>query len=108
MAKTVTIQGQQKWDCFLVTRKTEPALLAECNRLGQEGWELINVLYYKDLKGIMCWTAFFKRPSTGEQPLPAPAAAGAAASQSAAGSETPAPDIEGFDLGDQDFELKPD
>jgi hypothetical protein len=102
MTQTVTTQTQQKWEYCLVTRKTEPALLGECNRLGQEGWELVDVLFYKDLKGVMCWTSFLKRRSTGESPMPA---GPAAALSSEAAKETP-PSLEGFDLGDADFEFK--
>ena len=63
--KTVVVQAQQRWDYCFETRKTENALLIALNKLGQEGWDLVEVLYYKDLKGIMTWTAFMKRPSLG-------------------------------------------
>ena len=47
------IATQQKWEYCLLTRKTEGYILNEFNALGQEGWELVEVLYYKDMKGIM-------------------------------------------------------
>jgi hypothetical protein len=38
----------------------------ELNTLGQKGWEVVSVLYYKDAKGIMAWSGFLKRPCTGQ------------------------------------------
>jgi hypothetical protein len=104
MAKIVTVQGQQKWECCLETRKTENSLLAEVNRLGQEGWEVLSVLYYKDIKAAMCWTAFLKRPTTGQAP-PAATAEKAAVLQPAAKAEGPSAAAGGFDLSDEDFKL---
>ena len=66
MTKLVTIQSQQKWECCVESRMTETSLTIESNRLGQEGWELVSVLYYKDPKGAMVWSGFFKRPSAGQ------------------------------------------
>ncbi|MGA2063608.1 MAG: hypothetical protein ABSG86_01500 [Thermoguttaceae bacterium] len=104
MSKTVTIQGQQKWECCYETRKTETTLLVEINRLGQDGWELVSVLYYKDLKGGMTWMAFFKRPATGQAP-PAPGPDQAAVVQPSRRPEGPAADGGGFDLTDEEFKL---
>ena len=105
MTKTVTVQSQQKWEYCYLTRKTEGPLVAELNHLGQEGWELLDVLYYKDLKGVMNWTGFLKRPSDGS--APAAKAQAAAAATVPAAAETPL-QHEGFDLGDEDFKLQPD
>jgi len=68
MTKAVTIRGQQRWDYHLETRKTETALLRELTELGQQGWELVDILYYKDIKGSMAWSAFLKRPSAAPPP----------------------------------------
>ena len=108
MSKIVTVQSQQKWEYLLVTRKTEPPLLGEFNRLGQEGWEVIDVLYYKDLKGIMCWTGFLKRPSTGVTPMTIEQAASVTGSGIHARPSMPAPADSGVDLGGDDFKLEGD
>ena len=63
MTRIVTIQAQQKWDFCFESRRTETSLLITLNELGQRGWEVVDVLYYKDIKGIMSWGAFLKRPS---------------------------------------------
>jgi hypothetical protein len=60
---------QQKWEYMEVTRKTEAFLVGEMNELGAEGWELVSVVKHRDGKGIsefLTWTAFLKRPSTGQ------------------------------------------
>ena len=41
------------------------------NMLGDQGWELITVLFHPDVKGEMTWTGFFKRPS--DRPVRRPA-----------------------------------
>jgi hypothetical protein len=108
MSRIITIQAQQKWEYCYLTRKTEGPLLAEFNRLGQDGWELLDVLYYKDMKGVMNWTGFLKRPSNG----PVPGASGqetvAAAAPQAEASRSQSPQHEGFDLGEEEFKLQPD
>jgi hypothetical protein len=99
-------QAVQQWEYHLLTRKTESYLLTEINPLGKEGWELVSVLYYKDLKGVMCWTAFLKRPACAHAaPLAAKAATLTAAQPSQAAGSEPA-GAEGFDLGSGDFEFK--
>lgn len=77
--KTVVVQSQQKWEHKAITRRSDTALLDEANLSGQEGWEMIAVMYYKDMKGVMAWTAFMKRPGTGEPPKPAARETAAAA-----------------------------
>jgi len=104
MTKTATIQAQQRWDYCLETRKTESSLLNTINGLGQQGWELVNVLYYKDIKGVMSWTAFLKRPSVGQAP--------AATNQQTSNTMNPVkPEsekaaLQGFDLSGDEFEIQ--
>ena len=98
------IATQQKWEYCLLTRKTEGYILNEFNTLGQEGWELVSVMYYKDLKGIMCWTGFLKRPSSGQAPKPAGHEAPAVLQPSE--PATPSPEAKAVDLGGDDFEFK--
>ena len=106
MTKVVTIQAQQKWEYCFETRKTETALLVVLNELGQHGWELVDALYYKDIKGAMAWTAFLKRPSAGQAPAPGqqPAASATATPTPQAGDK-PGP-LQGFDLSGNEFQLK--
>ena len=104
MTKTVTVHAQQKWEYATLIRRTDTALLAELNVSGQEGWELITVLNYKDMKGTTSWIGFLKRPSTGQPPTPV-AQAGPAVHKPAQGDETQA-DARGFDVSDGDFEFK--
>jgi hypothetical protein len=102
MTKTVTVLAQQRWEYLALTRKTEGYLLSEINLLGREGWELVSVLYYKDLKGVMCWTGFLKRPGSGQAPAPAEHGQKAAA-PAPQGSVEGTPAQAGFDLGEGDF-----
>ncbi len=73
MTRTAIVQAQQRWEDSTLTRMTEGAILSELKLAGQEGWELVNMLYYKDLKGTMCWTCVLKRPNTGHSAAPAAA-----------------------------------
>jgi hypothetical protein len=68
--KTVVVHSQQKWENMVVTRRTEITLVEELNVFGQQGWEVVSVLYYKDPKNIMAWSGFLKRPCKGSA-LPA-------------------------------------
>jgi hypothetical protein len=55
-----------------MSRKTEEYLVDDLNEAGQKGWELVTIEYRRDLSGMgdsMCWTAFLKRPYTGERPV---------------------------------------
>jgi hypothetical protein len=108
MTKTVTVQGQQKWDYCLETCRTENSLLIRINELGQQGWEVIEVLFYKDLKSVMVWTAFLKRPSLGQAGKPGEEGAVSlkSALQPAAHSEAKPAEAEVFDLTGEDFPLK--
>jgi hypothetical protein len=100
MANSVVAVPVQ-WEYCFVTRKSENAFLIEINSIGAKGWELISVLYYKDMKSVMCWTGFFKRPC-GQTQLDG-LESSAQAVRSAAGA-TAAGD--GFDLSDADFGLE--
>jgi hypothetical protein len=104
MTKTVTVQAQQKWEYLALTRKSETYMLAEINVLGQDGWELVSVFYYKDMKGLWCWTAFLKRPSTGQAPTPTPVAAAEEPEAPVAASPQPTP-AGGFDLDGDEFKV---
>lgn len=100
MTSPVTLAPQQ-WEHKIITRRSDAALLDELNASGQEGWELVSVLFYKDMKGVMAWTAFVKRPGAGEAPKPSArqtAAAATATAQEAAdfdASKWPGLDDEG-------------
>jgi hypothetical protein len=106
MTKTVTVQAQQRWEYCLETRRTETSLMNMLNELGQQGWELVNVLYYKDVKGIMSWTAFLKRPTASQAVRPGEESTIVAKSVPPVqpGEKTPSPD--GFDLAGDEFPLK--
>jgi hypothetical protein len=107
MTKMVTVQAQQKWEYCFETARTENSLLVKLNDLGQHGWDLQQVLYFKDMKGVMIWMAYLKRPSAGQ----APARPGETAIHSEvhaapvpAGAEKPP--LDGFNLDGAEFELK--
>ncbi|MBN1393577.1 MAG: hypothetical protein JW959_00905 [Pirellulales bacterium] len=104
MTKIVTIEAQQKWEYRLESRKTESSLLKTLNELGQQGWELVEVLYYKDLKAIMTWTGFMKRPCV---PQPQQGGEGSAILTKAEPLDESAPlgNEKGFDLSGDEFPL---
>jgi hypothetical protein len=106
MTKTVTVQSQQRWDYCFETRRTETSLLNMLNELGRQGWELVNVLYYKDIKGIMSWTAFLKRPNAGHATKPGEESTILAKSVSTGQTEDKSASHKGFDLTGDEFQLK--
>ncbi len=108
MTKIVTVQSQQKWDYFFESRRTETSLLLALNEYGQQGWELVDVLYFKDPKGIMAWGAFLKRPNAGQAPVPGqpPAASAHAPSGSPGQAEAKPGVLQGFDLSGDEFQIK--
>lgn len=110
MTKIVTLQSQQKWDYFFESRRTETSLILALNEYGQQGWELVDVLYYKDPKGIMAWGAFLKRPNAGQAPTPGQTAAAAAHATSASPGQAEAKTgaLQGFDLSGDEFQIKSD
>ncbi|MEN6449138.1 MAG: hypothetical protein ABFC96_01480 [Thermoguttaceae bacterium] len=102
--KTVTVQAQQRWEYCVETRKTESSLLVSLNKFGQEGWDLVEVLYYKDMKGVMEWTAFLKRPSTAATP---PVEQQAAASSVPTNNTRPKPtEPQGVGVGGDEYRMK--
>ena len=108
--KTAVVLAQQKWECYSVTAFTEQTLLNTLNEVGQDGWEPYMVAYYKDPKGSMVWTAFLKRPSSG-QPVKSGetgAAAGKPEAAAAGKPEEKGPSFTGFDLAGDTFEIKPE
>jgi hypothetical protein len=61
-----------RWEYRTMSRKTEEYLVDDLNEAGQEGWELVTIEYRRDPGGMgdsMCWTAFIKRPYTGDRPV---------------------------------------
>ncbi len=107
--KTAIVHAQQKWEHVAIERKGEAMLVEEMNTFGEEGWQLVSVVYFKDPKGTMTWIAFLKRPKTG-QVLKAPSAeAGAAAAEpTPEKSEAASAEPGGFDLSGDVFEIKKD
>jgi hypothetical protein len=104
MTKIITVQSQQRWEYCFESRRTEASLVVTLNDLGQQGWELVNTLCYKDLKGIVSWGAFLKRPSAGQAP-PASQHTAAHSASSSPTEDKPAP-LQGFDLSGDEFQLK--
>ena len=107
MAKAAVVYAQQRWECVSAVKRTDSALEKELNELGQNGWELVSVIYGKDRKGELIWTAFLKRPATQHA---RPSSAGEQAA-----SQQPAPEAEkakrpespgGFDLSGEEFGLQ--
>ena len=109
MSKTATVRAQQRWEYMSISRKTDSYLAGELNKLGQEGWELVTINYARGKKEEMFWTAFLKRPSTG-QAAPGNAHTTTAAGQDAsplASSSGPKSfeTLEGFDLEGDTFTI---
>ncbi len=55
-----------KWEYLSLTRVSEAALVESLNQIGQDGWELVNAAQYRDVQGMLSWTAILKRPAGGE------------------------------------------
>jgi hypothetical protein len=110
MTKTVTIQAQQKWEYLIESSKTENSLLVKLNDLGQHGWELVEILFYKDMKSVMTWTAFLKRPGIGQAPQPGAESASGITTKTMPTGQTAKPSngMKGFDLEGNDFQLQTD
>ena len=108
MTKTVTIQAQQKWENCIGTSRTENSLLVKLNDLGQQGWELVEILHYKDMKSAMTWTAFLNRPSIGQTlKTDTGSASGIATKTMPPGQrEEQSNGMKGFKLERNEFELK--
>ena len=110
MTKQASVNARQKWEYFGLTRKTESYLCKDLNTVGQEGWELVTIDYYKDLKGEMSWTAFLKRPVSPDSPPP-PAFGQIGMefkhtpAQAEDQSQEPAGESLGFDLSGESFDI---
>jgi len=105
--KTAVVHAQQKWEHLAIERKGEAMLVEEMNALGEEGWQLVSVVYFKDPKGVMTWIAFLKRPKTGQAAkAPSAEAAAAAAAQGFEKAEAASGEPGGFDLSGEVFEIK--
>ena len=113
--KTVMLRGQQKWETYSVTAFSDATLVNLLNDAGRQGWEPYSVLYYRDMKGSNAWTAFLKRPFTG-QPMTAAEKPETETAQGAPRAEaeekekekekSSAPD--GWDLSGDTFDIKPE
>ena len=108
MSRVATVHAQQRWEYTFECRRTEASIVVTLNELGQQGWELVNVVYYKDLKGIMGWGAYLKRPcaassahSTGDSAI----ATNLSSLRLPVEKEKPS-SPEGFDLSGDEFPLK--
>lgn len=58
------------WEYETLSRKTEEYLVDDLNVAGAEGWELVSIDYHREVGGMgenMVWTAFLKRPYSGER-----------------------------------------
>ena len=107
MTKTATVQAQQKWEYLEITRKTETYLTKELNDLGQQAWELVTIIYGKDRKGEIAWTAFLKRPFAGHSHGDAGHAVSAQSTSAQARAPQPAStNPQGFDLTGDEFRIK--
>jgi len=97
----------QKWEYVSVTRNSDAYLIRDINELGQQGWELVNVYYYKSMKGNMVWTAFLKREAgIGPPPPEAMTDHVVAPTDAPAKKVEPTPDtLSGFDLDEDEFKL---
>ena len=99
----VAAQAPPKWEYRFLVKQTDRQMLLELNHIGRDGWEAIALSYDKDLKGVMNWTCWLKRPSGAWSE----AGAKAVTASADATTETRKPgDVPGFDLPDGDFELK--
>jgi hypothetical protein len=104
-----------KWEYRLVVKQTDRQMFLELNQFGREGWEAINLSYDKDLKGVMNWTCWLKRPlgvwsdSEGVAAASVTSMLNATASMPNSSEAPEAPKTEtvaGFDLPEGDFELR--
>ena len=109
MPENEVVHAQQRWEYVAVVKRTEVALEKELNELGQGGWELVSVHCGKDRKGEMAWTAFVKRPTSG-QPLSPSAAPSAGQVHEEAAPEAAEPETvlnpQGFDLSGEEFAIR--
>jgi hypothetical protein len=101
-----TAPAPRNWEYMTMSRKSENYLLNDLNQVGQERWELVTILFHKDAKGAMAWTAFLKRPMIEGAPVAASEKRVAAAASQAAEEEELTEELQGFDLSGDDFEIR--
>jgi hypothetical protein len=82
------VSAPRTWEYMEISRKTETYLVGDLNDLGKEGWELVTVLFRRDIKmgESYYWTAFVKRLCT-DRPPSKPVGEQAAAQGAAAEEE---------------------
>jgi hypothetical protein len=61
---------QIKWEYQSLTRVSEAAMVEALNQAGQDSWELVSASHYRDVAGMMAWTALLKRPVVSEAAMP--------------------------------------
>ena len=70
MSTSEVTESGKKWEYMEITRKTEGYLINDLNDLGQEGWELVTVLFHKlsgsGMGSADAWVAILKRPFSGQ------------------------------------------
>ena len=101
MTEPEPLGDRQKWEYRMFMRKTQDFFTNELNELGKSGWELVSVIYHKEVKStgtFMAWSGFMKRPFAHESETDR-AAEGGTALQSAQRFET-------AELDDKDIEFK--
>jgi hypothetical protein len=106
MTRVVTVQSQQRWEYHFEARRTETSLLNAINELGQQGWELVDAMCYKDPKAVITWGAFLKRPSIPQTGQPAQQAAAIPHQAASAPSNGKHDPLQRFDLSGDEFQLK--
>ena len=107
MAKTATIQAQQRWEYEVITRKSETYLTRELNGFGEIGWDVVTIIFGKDRKGDAAWHAFLKRPYSGPpRKISMDAGSAGSASEETGGEKVdPTAGLTGFDLDGDDFAI---
>ncbi len=105
MAKTATVQAQQRWEYMEITRKTETYLVNELNELGTAGWELVSTSFHKETRAgagaEQVWTAFLKRPQVGHAPSASAREKAAVPAGAAANVRQPAKLVPSADTGEE-------
>ena len=107
MAKTATIQAQQKWEYEVISRKSETYLTRELNSFGEIGWDIVTIIFGKDRKCEPAWHAFLKRPYSGPPRKVSMDAgsAGSSAEETEGEKADPTAGLTGFDLDGDSFDI---
>jgi hypothetical protein len=97
MSHAAAASIQPTWEYVELSRKTETYLLNDLNDLGQAGWELVTILYHRDIKmgESWLWTAFLKRRKAGDAQVGSEAAKAAVRHSSPAAQTRHAPAQDG-------------